>query len=284
MEKLQNKDRLLLKDGRDFFPEEIHIKGKRIDRNTSFDLFEKLFNSLESCNPRDRTFEVVGYSCGKLLKVKNTFLAKCHDFGGRPTGYYLKKENLVLKSLQRQLKRLGEVELYGYKGIVDVQSTEGQPKSDFHFLNKDGEPVIFVSHKAGKTPGSFQQYSGVDALTDHPESLNFIEDMMSCKFFEGAVALRRKIKCDDLKRASVYGEDFDKEFGYNNVNLLVQGNIKIKDGELEAHKIDLNPEIPSGEYEPFFYATYRKGRNDKGVKDCRLGIYTKEFRKNKEDV
>ena len=164
--------------------------------------------------------------------------------------------------------------------VAHAQNTPGIPKSDFHFVNMDGIPITWISHKDGKYPYDFQQWSGVSekGIVDNPETQRFIKEINQ-KYPEGiptATTIAKKINTTVIKNRSVYGRDFGKQYGIHNVNIVIQGDVNFqKNGTnytIMANKVHYNGEIISGGYEPTYMCTYKGDRDQMGVKGARFSI------------
>ena len=171
-------------------------------------------------------------------------------------------------------------------------STVGTPKSDFHLIDIDGKETVWISHKDGKTPKDFQQWGGLSekkepVINKHKESQAFINDIKTKEYpnndFPRATTLAREIEDHKLKNMSIYGNDFGKQFGRQNVTLLLQGNIKLVQSVehfvLESFHTHLNGEKMSPEFEPVFLAIYKGDRSDFGIKGVRVVIAPRGSRK-----
>jgi hypothetical protein len=232
------------------------------------------------------------YSLSKLEKTK--------DFGGTGTGSGTRIEVEALAGLQQQLDELGPVNVRVgkkiYKNIVSGYKVPGTPKADLALKDESGKPVIFISHKDCCKAKNFQQYGGVAKdFSTNPEVISFakavknkIKKANQTEMLRGG-GFRRKVKDQDLALKSIYGLDFGGPFNENNVQILMQGNLrleKVKDGLYDlksAHDI-FNPTIPGEGYTPYLMATYREGRNDLGIKNCRLGVYPIDTRPTTEEI
>ena len=225
---------------------------------------------------------------------------------GKGKGFGTVDEDLVLNNLEDQVKALllqNDVEyitidINGYSQKIDnIKTTTGTPKSDFNFTYK-GKPVLFISHKAGKRASDYQQYGGItcksgEDICKHEEVEEFvaqIKDMYRDGMPPGK-SLWKKIRDPELKKLSLYGENYGKEYGINNVNGLYQGNITIDPlsddvYKLEAHHILYNGDIPEGSYEPVLYARYSGSRGgNHGIKDLRTAILPlAKVSKNTQDI
>lgn len=167
------------------------------------------------------------------------------------------------------------------------------PKCDFYLKDVDGNPLVFISHKNGTKARDFQNWAGISEkgstrVYSHKSTQRFIE-ALRMKYpggmEKGCRALAMKIASEDseITLMSVYGEDYGKEKGWNNVHLVLQGEVTIvgsKDNySLMASHVLTNGTIPTGGYEPVFMARY-VGDRDNFVKYCRAGIFPKDYRRN----
>ena len=134
-------------------------------------------------------------------------LKKTDEFGGKGAGSSTAVEDGQLKALNRQIKAAGapiSIKVGGktFK-ILKAETTFGTPKSDFHLVDVNGKPVVWISHKKGKGPRDFNQWGGVTnpALKDHPEILKFVKDMQKKfgKKIPNKTNARRKIKDKKLR-------------------------------------------------------------------------------------
>lgn len=245
---------------------------------------------------------------GKSYAFKD--LLKTPEFGGRtidnlPTA----RENEQLSALRRQIDQakiqqcsstinlLVDGKSYAVSQAV---STPGTPKSDFHLVDNDGNEVVWISHKAGKSPTDFQQWGGVSKsrepnIFSHPETQAFINDLKS-DFPIGLprrTSVFRRIKDSRLKMMSVYGNKFQSApLGRQNVSMVAQGNLRLKPHgarrcyEITANQVHCNGETMTGDYDPVllaankldvdydpvFMATYKGDRSDAGIKGTRIVI------------
>ena len=223
-------------------------------------------------------------------------LLKSTDFGGRGAGSGTKAEDIALLDISNQLKEIGPATVVltkggkSYKGIDGATTFRGTPKADFS-LDAGDQELIFISHKDGKGPKDFQQYGGLKGLIQYEEVKSFVEDVR--KLTKGQLqrgqSFRRKISNEEIKHKSVYGLDFGGDPGINNCQVLLQGPLKLdslEDGTYllgATHKI-ITPTLPSGEYEPYLYVTFRSDRNNEGIKDARFGIYPEAYKRAVEEI
>jgi hypothetical protein len=230
------------------------------------------------------------YSIGDLLKTK--------DFGGKGEGSGTRVEDIALSNVAQKIQELGSIDVKLsengkiYNNIIEATTVSGTPKADFTFNDKTG-PVIFISHKDGKGPKDFQQYSGFQGLSDYPEVKSFV-DAIKAKTggeLKPGESFRRKIKDNSIKLKAVYGLDQKVgDYGKNNCQVILQGPIELKlDSSDNAYLIDanhkvINPNLPVGDYEPYMYVTFRSDRNNEGVKNARFGTYPEAYKRNALEI
>lgn len=233
------------------------------------------------------------YAFGKIEKTK--------EFGGKGAGFGTTKEDIELTRLQTQIEEL-KIELASpivpirvgnktYK-VAGAASTPGTPKSDFHLVDNDGNEVVWISHKDGRTPKDFQQWGGMTEapIKNHKEVQSFINDVFD--MFKGkmprATTVARKIRSQKLKNLSVYGVDFGSALGQQNVSLLIQGPVKlVKRGQsykFESNHVHINGEKITNGFEPVLMAMYKGDRSNFGVAGARFAIQPIESRKITEFV
>ena len=242
------------------------------------------------------TFPFFSDKNNKTYAIKD--LLKSRDFGGKGGGSGTRVEDIALEDVNNKIQELGAINVKlsengeTYKDIVNATTVSGTPKADFTFNNENG-PVVFISHKDGKGPKDFQQYSGFQGLSNYPEVKSFVEDVIKATGGElkSGDSFRRKIKDDNIKLKAVYGLDQKVgNYGTNNCQVILQGPIELKpdqSGEtylVEANHKVINPNIPSDDYEPYMYVTFRSDRNNEGVKNARFGIYPEAYKRNASEI
>ena len=250
--------------------------------------FEAASITIERASPSIDKFVVDG-TC-KSLPLSQLF--KTAEFGGKTIEQVLAKEDHAIVRLREEIhdrKKNGSITLkinnIIVPGIVDVQSTPGTPKSDFHLIDVNGNEVVWISHKAGSKPTHFQQWGGISEkrehkIHNHPEVQQFINDVKILKPYglSSKQVFRRKIKDDDLKLCSLYGNKYGLgSCGIQNVSVLAQGIIRLKQCndyfELDAHHLHFNGDsLSNTSYEPTLMVIYKSDRSDCGIKNGRMGI------------
>jgi len=233
------------------------------------------------------------YAFGKLEKTA--------EFGGKGAGFGTTKEDIQLTSLQEQIVKLknklksATVPIrVGNKtyNIAGAASTPGTPKSDFHLVDNDGKERVWISHKDGRTAKDFQQWGGMTEveMKNHIEIKQFAKDVS--EKFEGriprATTVARKIKDKNLKNMSVYGVDYGKALGQQNVSILIQGPVVLeergKSYRFKSNHVHFNGEEMQKEFEPVLMAMYKGDRNNFGVTGARFAIQPMGSRKITEMV
>lgn len=232
----------------------------------------------------------IGDTKGNIYKLSD--FVKNKDFGGKGEGAGTAKEDMALKSLKEQIDKakvqIGQATIpikIGNKiyQVYDAVSTPGTPKSDFHLIDKEGNEIVWISHKDGKTERDFQQWGGMSRNKEpkifaHPEVQQFIEDIKKLypNGLPNATTLARKIKDNKLKLMSVYGNEYGRNYSRQNTTLMLQGSVKLeKKGSvyaISAFHTHLNGDDMTGGYEPVFMAIYKGDRSDFGIRGTRVVI------------
>ena len=223
-------------------------------------------------------------------------IKKTKEFGGKDSRFGVRLEDAEIASLNKQLDALRSqitsptIPII-YKGkkfdVYDVESTPGTPKSDFHMRDIDGRPVIWISHKAGRTPKDFQQWAGMTeaVIRAHPETNRFIKKVQDLypKGIPRATTVARAIKDPRLMNQAVYGITYGGTLGINNVNWCIQGAASIvptKGGfTLQGSALtDENGDPIYGGYAPTLMAMYKGDRDNFNVKGARFAIQPRDSR------
>ena len=235
---------------------------------------------------------------------KLTNFTKNKEFGGLGAGSGTLKEDRELASLIRQIDEAKSiikkstipirVKNKTYQ-IYTAATTPGGPKSDFHLVDINGKEVVWISHKDGKTAKDFQQWGGMSeraepAIYIDKETQKFINDVrqMTGGAIPRATTYAREISSERLKNLSIYGNQYGKKLGRQNVTLLLQGPVKlIKKGStyiLGANHVHVNGEKMTGDFVPVFMAIYKGDRSNFGITGARFAIQPAGSRKVTEYI
>jgi len=238
-------------------------------------------------------------------QVRLTQLYKDSVFSGRSQNTTA-AEDAEVSSIRRKLEQIKNqlgsdfVNLQVGKNtyqVVNVESTPGTPKSDFHFRDVNGNMVGFVSHKDGSSATSIQQWGGITVkgepmLAAHPETKAFVQ---TCQAMFGtqmpnATTVARKIKDNNLKMMAVYGNGYGGGPSIQNVDVLLQGTVNITRTGVGKYKLVASSQTHSngdsigGAYEPVFMCIYKGDRSNYGIKGARMVISGKGGRSIKQYV
>lgn len=247
------------------------------------------------------------------VKMSISQLIKTTEFGGKSQGKVMFAENRAFDIFKTEFDRLisksgkGFITLCVYDRLYkvkDLRVTPGTPKSDFHFIDLDGNEVLHISHKAGKRPSDFSQYAGIKDKIEHPEIQDFIKAIheRTGGKLEPRQIFKRKIESFDLKRKAIFG-GIDENYSRDNVTMFIQGDIGfvpyMNENEylIDAPTLRFNntESLTKSDkifnyregYEPWIYCAYRSSSHNKkctGIENCRFGIYTEYFGKNAEVI
>jgi len=281
----------------------VQFKGKKFHASffpyKSSQEIQKAINILRNSSGQDVFF---------ISDAKNSFavpitqLVKTGEFGGKEGGSLAVEERAIITLRDEIIKAVKKnkgpinIKLKNkiVSNIVDVEKTSGTPKSDFHLLDSNGNAVVWISHKDGSRPRDFQQWGGISQRVEpeifqQAETQKFINDLKK-RFPDGlppATTLYRKIKDTKLKMLSVYGNQYGKQQGTQNVSVLLQGPPGLSQSgsvfTLTANHVHYNGEIvDSGGFEPVLMAVFKGDRSDAGIKGTRLSISPIESRKGVE--
>lgn len=225
-------------------------------------------------------------------------LEKTAEFGGKGTGFGTRIEDAELASLQAQLAdlkgdnpeitiRVGDRDV----SVADVVTTPGTPKSDFHFVNAQGDSVAWVSHKDGSQPTHFGQWGGMSDREMLPvynanpeikqEVAKFIQDVkaqVGGDVMPPATTIARRAS-DKFQLISVYGNGYGGNRGPQNVDVVLQGPVTISNEQLVAPNMHSNGEPVKGAFEPAMMAMYKGDRSNFGIKGSRFSMYPISGRK-----
>ena len=221
-----------------------------------------------------------------------TTVAKTKELGGKGKGGTLGPERAAIASLQKQFEEIGgpiTIEIGGasYSGITGVTNVKENQKADFAFTNATN-PVIFISYKPGSSAKGIISYGGITSISAKSRDVQKFVKAVKEKApdFEGlGVEFSVPVNDKGVALRAMYGSDFGKAYGLNNVQAILQGDIileKQSNGNyalVSNHSI-IPPSVPSDEYAPVLNARYASDRNQFGIKHCRVGIIPAGARSN----
>ena len=189
------------------------------------------------------------------------------------------KEDLQIRSVREQLEKIKEkigsdfiklrVGNNTYE-VTEVESTPGTPKSDMNFIGKNGVKLGFCSLKDGATAGAIQQWGGASVsreplIAAHPEVTAFVKtarEMFPTEIPQGTT-VAREITDPKLRMQGIYGSGYGGSLGVNNVDVLLQGTVKINSINFTEYKITGSAMTHSNgstlppEYQPVLMAIYK---------------------------
>lgn len=206
-------------------------------------------------------------------------------------------EDKELSSINRQLEKIKNETGLEYvpirvgkktHKIVRAETTFGTPKSDFHLIDEAGHNSVWISHKDGKGPRDFQQWGGVSAKEYPiiPKDVETFVSLIKKKYGDSlprATTVAMKIKDKKLKMQAIYGVEYGKSLGEQNVSVLLQGPISlVKKGKfyvMDANNVHYNGDDIKGDFEPVLMAIYKGDRSNFGIGGARFGILPIKSRK-----
>ena len=224
------------------------------------------------------------------------------------TGNPKAKEEEQIKLVREQLEKIKEkigsdfiklrVGSNTYE-VTEVEKTPGfpEPKSDMNFIGRNGVRLGFCSLKDGVTAASIQQWGGTSVrfepiIAAHPEVQAFVKtakEMFPTEIPQGTT-VARKISNQKLRMQGIYGSGYGGSFGANNVNVLLQGTVRINSVSSTEYEITGSAMTHSNgstlppEYQPVLMAIYKGDRSDYGIKNARINLYSKSGRTKRQMV
>ena len=218
------------------------------------------------------------------------------------------KEEYQIKLVREQLEKIKEkigsdfvklrVGNNTYE-VTEVEKTPGfpEPKSDMNFIGRNGVRLGFCSLKDGVTAASIQQWGGASVrfepiIAAHPEVQAFVKtakEMFPTEIPQGTT-VAREISDQKLRMQGIYGSGYGGSFGANNVNVLLQGTVRINSVSSTEYEITGSAMTHSNgstlppEYQPVLMAIYKGDRSDYGIKNARINLYSKSGRTKRQMV
>lgn len=193
---------------------------------------------------------------------------------------------------------IGNKKFKNVAGFVGDTRSQKDSKSDFTIINIKGEQIGWISYKSGKTATSFQQYSGItrrSQLDRYPEIKEFERKIQEDKSIskESDTSYWYPIEDKTLKQKAIFGYEYGRKSGPNNVDFLIQGNIKLSlnksnricrltsPGGLIVKKGDVNK--LKNDYEPTIGTRSSRDRRYLKLESARGGIWTRKFLTNRKN-
>ena len=181
------------------------------------------------------------------------------------------------------------------KNAVGVMAIVGkEPKADYVVVSKDGKrlyPAFYISYKLGTSAKDFQNYSGISEKTSqfiwkHNETKKFFKKLQTLYEENAQEEVKQEISDSEIIFRAMYGQDYGKKYGIDNVNILAQGKVRIsKSGVVSYDHIIENGTLPakSDPYHPVFGARTATGRGANTpygttIVGFRIGIFPRAYR------
>jgi hypothetical protein len=275
------------------------------------------------------TFVLTSSSTKDVNRVKHAQV-RCKNYNGliplnrirKPTSTdVLKEEAIALSSLESRIKEIvsqvgpfemvikGDPRKRVFKDIVGARNvTEKvmgrEAKSDFNIVSSLGD-AIYISHKKAGGAKAFQQYGGVSRqsgteIQNHPEVQSFLNELTQ-RIVDNKLVnpCYRYVEDDKLIGMSVFGSNYGKSFGIDNVHVIGQGDPIIRVVPRQENRFELDfsdhlvhngqvREFQQGDYRTVLAATFRAGRgfdySGQRYNGARVGIYPYDFIKGRRDI
>lgn len=256
------------------------------------------FMTADNGFPKLRTSMKVKTSTGEFIIP--TGFKKTGEFGGRGQGSGTAAETLAMNYFNDKLRKLlDDIDMPSIDLSIngrtvecaEMVKTEGkyegkEPKSDMTIVDTKGNPVAYISHKAGRSAKDFQQYGGLTyrKAQSNIELKKFMNDLKKMRpdGLNRGENFYRPIKNLALKNQAIYGPEFGGEPSINNVDEFHLGNMNLtKKGnsyKITSTHAGTNGDIARGEYEAVFNARYQGKRSPAKaagiiVPNCRVAIF-----------
>ena len=221
---------------------------------------------------------------------------------GNPNAKEEEQIKLVREQLEKIKEKIGSDFIKLRVGnntyeVTEVESTPGTPKSDMNFIGRNGVKLGFCSLKSGVTARSIQQWGGTSVrfepiIAAHPEVQAFVKtakEMFPTEIPQGTT-VAREISDQKLRMQGIYGSGYGGSLGINNVDVLLQGTVRINSISSTEYKITGSAMTHSNgstlppEYQPVLMAIYKGDRSDYGIKNARINLYSKSGRTKRQMI
>lgn len=257
--------------------------------------FKDLVAVLPTLTTRSKIMFYDDLEVKKANAYKISAFAKTPELGGLGKKGSTKPEQREIANLQKQFEDIdgsitliidGE-EFTNIDGIMDVRANR---KADFAFTS-NRKPVIYISYKPGSSPKDMISYGGITKEAEIEEVRNFINAVKSktSSMKDVRVEYGYPVENPEVIQKVLYGFEYNPEVaGENSVQFLIQGTGLKLEGEdgiytLKASHILKAPEIPTGDYAPYYNARYANDRSQFGIQNCRFTVVPFGARKNIQD-
>lgn len=260
----------------------------------------EFFMTVDNGYPKSGTSTPVKTNKGELTIPKD-FL-KTGEFGGRGAGSGTSAETMAMNYFNDNLnKKLTQLKRSFLNLSINGRTvkcaamvkTEGkyqgrEPKSDMTIVDHKGNPVAFISHKAGRSAKDYQQYGGLSyaQYQNNSDIQSFMDDVIEATGGELSTgqSYYRPIKDNKLIREAMYGPEYSRRVAsISNVDEFHLGNMDLRGSGRGPYTIEsvhkgTNGEIPKGEFTAVFFARFQGSRGDaraggRVLKKARVGIF-----------
>jgi len=268
-----------------------------------FEILPTIIEAIENQSKSIDDLILLSTDCKSSYMFKSILLNT--EFIGKDIYYRVSNEDKVIESLNKQIDKAKETEGYSsikikIKGkIYEVSAVKSTPrsnppnaKSDFHLIDIDGKEIVWISHKSGSKANDFHQWGGIslreeEIIAKQLETKTFIENikLLYPNGLPPNTTVYENIVNKKLQLLAMYGKDYGKSMGRNNVSLIIQGDIVLINSngiyEIKANHIYYNGDLAIYEYQPVLMATHKGGdRSDYGIPNTRLNISPRGGRGN----
>lgn len=260
----------------------------------------EFFMTVDNGYPKSGSKTKVKTDKGELT-IPGDFL-KTGEFGGRGAGSGTSAETLAMNYFNDKLNDILAKQKRSYINLrinnrtvkcAAMVKTEGkyqgrEPKSDMTIIDHKGNPVAYISHKAGRTAKDYQQYGGLSytQYQNNKDIQEFMDTVIKATGGELSTgqSFYRPIKDNKLIREAMYGPEYSKRLpGVSNVDEFHLGNMDLRGSGAGPYKIEsvhkgTNGELPKGEFQAVFFARFQGSRGSaraggRVVEKARVGIF-----------
>lgn len=289
-----------IQDGDPFLLYKDNAKTVTLQKGQSLNDYKKALDAGDK-----KTMNAIAFkgSDGNDYNLKD--LAKSPEFGGKGSGSGTKGEDAALADLKSKFTKILEKESVPFiyikigkktEKVIDIVTTPGVPKSDFHMISPTDEEVFWISHKLGSKANHFQQYGGMPELkfTNSKDMLKFVDDVKkelkkltggSLPILPPKTAFARKVTDRKIINMTLFGKQYGRTpDGRQNIDVLFQGpmnfkRLSMKDNipvyTVTSNHTELHGGKPTLDYEPYYYVRPEQAKNQFGIKAARFFIVAK---------